>query len=290
MTDQTRGEVTEDRLDHDSFTTCLRRSGSADRPAMLLIHGSGPGASGWSNWQYLMPDLGGQFHCIAMDLSGYGNSPAPDDMPASTAAWLEIWVAQVISLVRRLGLGRVHLLGNSLGGAIALHSALRAPDLFDRIALMGSVGVPCRLTRELDRIWGFYDNPTLDMMRLTMQWFAHDPDFLGERLNEIAAARFKAAMRPEIRAAFASMFPAPRETALKALEVPDAGLRMIRHPTLLIHGIEDAIVPLETSLALMRRLGGAVQTHFYNRSSHWTQVEHRDSFNHVIAEFFAGRL
>ncbi|CAM5616898.1 2-hydroxy-6-oxononadienedioate/2-hydroxy-6-oxononatrienedioate hydrolase [Aquamicrobium terrae] len=60
---------------------------------------------------------------------------------------------------------------------------------------------------------------------------------------------------------------------------------------LLIHGIEDAHrVPLETSLRLMKRLGGPVQTHFYNRSSHWTQVEHKDSFNTLIAEFFGGRI
>jgi 2-hydroxymuconate-semialdehyde hydrolase len=290
MTNQTLTEVTEEKFVHDGFTTSLRRSGSAELPAMLLIHGSGPGAAGWSNWQYLMPELGGQFHCIAMDLSGYGNSPAPEAMPATTAEWLEIWVAQIVSLVRKLGLGRVHLVGNSLGGALALHCALRAPDLFDRVALMGSAGVPCRLTRELDRIWGFYDNPTEEMMRLVMQWFAYDPEFLGERLGEIATARFKAAMQPEIRAAFASMFPAPREKALEALEVPDASLRMIRHPVLLIHGVEDAIVPLETSLTLIQRLGGPVQAHFYNRSSHWTQVEHKDSFNHVIAEFFSGRL
>jgi 2-hydroxymuconate-semialdehyde hydrolase len=86
------------------------------------------------------------------------------------------------------------------------------------------------------------------------------------------------------------MFPAPREHALRALEVPDAGLRMIRNPMLLIHGIEDAIVPLETSLTLMHRLGGAVQTHFYNRSSHWTQVEHRESFNNLLAAFFSNQI
>lgn len=290
MNIQRRTDITEERVIHDGFTTLLRRSDLPDLPAMLLIHGSGPGATGWSNWQYLMPELGGRFHCLAMDLSGYGGSPTPATMPKNTAGWLEVWIAQVASLVRHLGVGKVHLVGNSLGGAIALHAALRAPDLFDRIALMGPVGVPCRLTRELDLIWGFYENPSEDLMRLAMQWFAFDPAFLGDRLSEIAAARFKAAMQPELRAAFASMFPAPREKALEALEVPDAGLRMIRHPVLLIHGIEDAIVPFETSLTLMQRLGGAVQAHFYNRSSHWTQVEHKDSFNTLIAEFFGGRI
>jgi 2-hydroxymuconate-semialdehyde hydrolase len=96
-------------------------------------------------------------------------------------------------------------------------------------------------------------------------------------------------MQPDIRAAFASMFPAPREQAIPALEVPDAGSIANRHPVLLVHGVEDAIVPLETSLQLMHRLGGPVQTHRYNYSSHWTQVEHKDSFNTMLSEFFAGR-
>ena len=76
-------------------------------------------------------------------------------------------------------------------------------------------------------------------------------------------------------------------------EKPDTTVWMVRGNTGLtynFHGIEDAIVPLETSLTLMQRLGGPVQAHFYNRSSHWTQVEHKDSFNTLIAEFFDGRI
>ncbi|CAM5338935.1 hypothetical protein ATER59S_01068 [Aquamicrobium terrae] len=82
---KTQTDITEERVVHNGFETFLRRSGSPTLPAMLLIHGSGPGATGWSNWQYLMPELGGQFHCLALDLCGYGGSPAPDAMPKNTA-------------------------------------------------------------------------------------------------------------------------------------------------------------------------------------------------------------
>lgn len=290
MNMQAKAQVTEELLEHDGFVTRLRRSGRPDQPTILLIHGSGPGATGWSNWQYLLPELGDRFHCLAIDLCGYGASPALGALPATTAGWLEVWVSQITSLVSHLGGSKVNLVGNSLGGAIALHAAMRAPELFERIALMGPVGSPCRLTRELDLIWGFYDRPSEDLMRLSIQWFAYDPAFLGDKLSEIAAARYKAAMEPDIRRNFASMFPAPRQQALVELEVPDAGLRLIGHPVLLIHGIEDAIVPLDTSLYLMRRLGGPVQTHFYNRSSHWTQVEYKDSFNMLLAQFFGGTI
>ena len=279
-------EIVEETIEHEGFRTQLRRAGSPDLAPVILIHGSGPGATGWSNWQYLLPELGDRFQLLAIDLCGYGGTPAPDPMPSGTASWLSAWVAQVTSLARHVE-GKAHLVGNSLGGAVALHAALRAPDLFDRIALMGAAGSPCRLTRELDIIWGFYDDPSEDLMRMVTQWFAYDPDFLGKNLASIAEGRFRAAMQPQIRASFASMFPAPRQQSLVALEVPDAGLRAIRHDVLLIHGIEDAIVPIDTSLYLMRKLGGQVQTHFYNHSSHWTQVEHKPSFNGLIAAYLS---
>lgn len=287
--DKTVADIVEETIEHDGFHTRLRRAGSSDLDTVLLIHGSGPGATGWSNWQYLLPELGDRFNLLAIDLCGYGGTPAPNPMPDGTAEWLSVWVAQIVSIARHVG-GKVHLVGNSLGGALALHCVMRAPDLFGRIALMGPVGVPCRLTRELDMIWGFYENPSEDLMRLATQWFAYDPDFLGDNLESIASARFKAAMQPEIRKSFASMFPAPRQNALAALEVPDAGLRTIRNSVLLIHGLEDAIVPVDTSLYLMNKLGGPVQTHFYNHSSHWTQVEHKDSFNGLIASYFSGSI
>uniref|UniRef100_UPI0013D60CBC alpha/beta fold hydrolase n=1 Tax=Klebsiella aerogenes TaxID=548 RepID=UPI0013D60CBC len=78
--------------------------GQAELPAIILIHGSGPGATGWSNWQYLLPELGARFHCIALDLSGYGGSPSPNPMPRGTAEWLAVWIAQLTSLFRHLRL------------------------------------------------------------------------------------------------------------------------------------------------------------------------------------------
>jgi len=289
MANEAAADIVEESIEHEGFRTHLRRAGSSDLETILLIHGSGPGATGWSNWQYLLPQLGHRFNLLAIDLCGYGDTPAPDPLPAGTAEWLSVWVAQICSLARHVG-GKVHLVGNSLGGALALHSVISAPDLFGRVALMGPAGAPCRLTRELDIIWGFYDRPSEDLMRVVTQWFAYDPDFLGDNLASIAAARFKAAMQPEIRRSFSSMFPAPRQNALVALEVPDAGLRAIRNPVLVIHGLQDAIVPVDTSLHLMHKLGGPVQTHFYGKSSHWTQLEHKDSFNGLIAAYFSGDI
>ncbi|MGA0565185.1 alpha/beta fold hydrolase [Ancylobacter sp. VNQ12] len=89
MNMQTRTDTTEVGIVHDAFTTLLRCSGSPTLPATVLIHGSGPGAVCRSNWQYLIPELGGRFHCLAMGLCSYGGSPVPDAMPKKIADFFD---------------------------------------------------------------------------------------------------------------------------------------------------------------------------------------------------------
>lgn len=282
--------IVKEVIRHDGFETKVNLAGAPDLPAVLLLHGSGPGASAWSNWQYIMPELADRFFLVAPDLAGFAESSGPGSPPLGAARWMEVWVDQVISLIEHMRLKRVNLVGNSLGGAIALQAALRRVDAFDRIALMGPVGTPVKLTRELDLIWGFYDSPSVHRMESAMRWFAWDPSIMGDQIGAIAKMRFEAAMQPRVREMFARMFPAPRQQHLDAMTVADSDLRRITQPVLLLHGQEDPIVPIDTSEYLIRHLGGPVQMHVYNRCSHWTQVEYKDSFNRLVADFFADRI
>ena len=61
------------------FLTHLHRAGEGE--AVLFIHGSGPGATGLSNWQLALPELGRDFLCLAPDLVGYGESTHPEPPP-----------------------------------------------------------------------------------------------------------------------------------------------------------------------------------------------------------------
>lgn len=87
-----------------------------------------------------------------------------------------------------------------------------------------------------------------------ISWFAHDPATVGGDLNEIARMRLEAAMVPQVRRSFSAMFPSPRQRHIDDLAVPDEELQRMDHPVLLIHGRDDPIVPLETSLYLLRHL------------------------------------
>lgn len=96
------------------FLTHLHRAGEGE--AVLFIHGSGPGATGLSNWQLALPELGRDFLCLAPDLVGYGESTHPEPPPRGARAWMRLWVDQLLGLLDALGLERAHLVGNSLGG------------------------------------------------------------------------------------------------------------------------------------------------------------------------------
>jgi 2-hydroxymuconate-semialdehyde hydrolase len=126
-------------------------------------------------------------------------------------------------------------------------------------------------------------------MAQVITWFVYDVNVVSSRLDTIAQARFEAAMQSDVRRSFEAMFPAPRQKLLDELVVPDIALSRMQHPILLVHGRDDAIVPLETSLYLAQRLPN-VQLHIYGQCSHWTQIERSQSFHRLLLDFFTGQL
>lgn len=272
-----------------SYKTYVNASGEDQAEAILFLHGSGPGVTAWSNWQFALPALGGQFRCLAPDLVGFGATEHPKDPPKTMRGWMRLWVDQCLALLDALQIKKAHLVGNSMGGAIALHLLMDAPERFDRVVHMGPIGTPHQITPGLDRLWGFYEDPSVQMFRNLIRWFVYDDAFLADRLDSIAKTRFEAAMNPDVERSFKAMFPAPRQTAIDDLVVSELALRRMDHPTLLVHGRDDHIVPMETSLYLLEHLPKA-QLHVYGQCSHWIQVEYAQSFNQLLAQFFCGQI
>jgi 2-hydroxymuconate-semialdehyde hydrolase len=203
--------------------------------------------------------------------------------------WMRLWVDQSLAVLDALKTEKAHLVGNSMGGAIALHLLMEAPERFERVVLMGSIGAPHTITPELDRLWGFYDDPSLRMFRNIICWFVYDDTIIADRLDAIAQARFEAAMNPDVQRSFKAMFPAPRQIVIDDLVVPELALRRMTQPVLLIHGRDDKIVPMDTSLHLLTHLP-SVQLHVFGQCSHWTQIEYAKSFNHLLAQFFSAQI
>lgn len=242
---------------------------------VLMLHGSGPGVSAWANWRLLLQSIGDGFRMIAPDLAGFGYTTAPQ----GTHFTRQLWLDQIVGLLDALKLDRVHVIGNSFGGSMALALAIAYPERVERLVLMGSVGVPFELTEGLDAVWGY--QPGLENMRALMKIFAFDHSLIGDALVQL---RHEASMRPGIQEAFASMFPAPRQRWIEAMSHPQADIRALAHPTLLVHGRDDRVIPLSTSLTLLEWIDNS-QLHVFGRCGHWTQIERAGEFARLVSAF-----
>jgi len=284
------GNMDHSYIQTGAYRTHFHQTGQKGKDAILFIHGSGPGATALSNWQHALPFFSEQgFYCVAPDLIGFGKSEHPDSPPIGTRTWLNIWIEQLKQLLDALNIERTHVVGNSLGGAVALHLALHIPERINRVTLMGPAGAPFSITTELDRIWGFYEDASKQSMMQIIRWFAYDDHFLRDQLSEIAEMRLASALQPEIRRSYEAMFPAPRQQHVDGLIVPAASLRRMEQPVLLIHGREDPIVPVETSYYFAQHLPN-MKLAVFGQCSHWTQIEHRDAFHQLVLQFLTGKI
>lgn len=243
---------------------------------VLLIHGSGPGVTGWANWRLTIPALAENFQVIAPDIVGFGYTERPADVLYN----METWLNHILGFMDALGIEKAHVVGNSFGGGLALAMAIRAPQRVERLVLMGSAGLPFILTEGLDRVWGY--TPSIDNMRGLLDLFAFDRSRVTD---DLARMRFEASIRPGIQEAFAQMFPAPRQNSVNSLASDEVAIKALPHTTMIVHGREDKIIPLASSYELFSMIQQA-QIHVFGQCGHWTQIEHTTRFNKLISDFF----
>lgn len=260
---------------HDQGTSAL------GQPPVLFVHGSGPGVSAWANWRLVLPRLATQRRVVAPDMLGFGYTDRPEPPDQAGLYTMDAWVQQAVDLLDALDIAQADLVGNSFGGALALALAIRHPQRVRRLVLMGSVGVRFPITPGLDAVWGY--TPSFENMRGIMDVFAHDRRLVND---ELAKLRYEASIRPGFQESFGAMFPAPRQRWVDALASPEAAIRALPHSTLVIHGRDDQVIPMSTSLTLAQWIPDA-QLHLFGRCGHWTQIEHTERFVRLVGDFLA---
>jgi pimeloyl-ACP methyl ester carboxylesterase len=273
----TTDDLSSFRVAHDEFDSHCLEAGRG-RP-VLLIHGSGPGVSGRANWQGLMRSpLRERYRFLAPDVVGFGQTRAG----AGTDLSHDSRVRHLVGLLDALGLDSVDIVGNSMGGGLALALAHRHPERVRRMVLMGTVGISFPISPGLDRVWGY--TPSVENMRELMRLFAYNQDLVTEELIQL---RFEASAVPDVQQRYADAFAAPRQRHLDAMALSESELAQIAVPTLLVHGRDDQIIPLDaTSLRLVRILPKADLVVF-SRCGHWTQIERAQDFQRQVDGFFA---
>lgn len=244
---------------------------------VVLIHGSGPGVTAYANWRLTIPHLAKRYRVLAPEMVGFGYSARPAEIEYGA----QTWVDQIVAFLDALSIQRASLVGNSFGGAIALRVAAELPDRVQRLVLMGSIGVPFPITDALEAVWGY--EPSLQSMRSLLDFFAYSRELVSDELAEV---RYRASIEPGFQQSFSAMFPAPRQRHIDAMATPDDQIAGLPHETLIIHGRDDRVIPLCTSLRLLELIERS-ELHVFGRCGHWTQIERSEDFNRLLDEFLA---
>ncbi len=251
-----------------------------DGAPVLLIHGSGPGVTAWANWRLNMPELAKRFRVIAPDMFGFGYSDSKGRIEDK-----RVWVDQVASLLDSLGIDKVSMVGNSFGGGITLAFMIAHPDRVERAVLMGPAGLDFPITPALDLVWGY--QPSLEEMRASLKYLAWDHSRLTE---DLVQSRYEASARPEAHEPYHATFGgADRQRNIAMLASREEDVAALKHETLILHGLFDQVIPLESTVRLASLLPRA-DLHVFAECGHWVQIERMASFNRMVAEFFENGL
>ena len=256
------------------FKTNYHDLGKGD--IITFIHGSGPGVTAWANWGRLFPLIKDDFRIIAPDMSGFGYT---ERVPGKKNNVI-VWVKQIIDLMDALKIEKTNLVGNSFGGALAMSLAIRHPDRFNRIVLMGSMGISFPITYGLEKGWGY--EPSLEAMAELLELFTYDHSFANEALIK---SRYEASIQSGFQESFSAIFPAPRQNGIESLAVDQTYIRDIQHEVLIIHGRDDRVIPLDNAYKLHQLIKNS-QLHVFGRCGHWTQIEHGQGFADQLRLFF----
>lgn len=255
---------------------------SADLPTAVYVHGLGGSSLNWTDLMHaLQPFVDGW----AVDLGGFGFSPPPRDGDMSPAGHAR----SVVDLVERLDSGPVHLLGNSMGGAVALQLAARRPDLVRSLTLISPAlpsltitkqsahlpviavpGIGERLvakfmesTDPADRVRGTVDVTFADSSRVPPQRLEEAALMVGEHdRHPYAADAFLASLRGLLRT-YADVGP----------QRPWKLAERVACPTLVVYGRRDPLVDSRGAHRVTRHFRDA-HVVVLPDSGHVAQMEH----------------
>lgn len=261
-----------------SATIHVNEAGDPTTEAVILLHGSGPGATGWSNFSHNIPVLAERYHVIAADMPGWGES--------DPVTWQDRnHVQNLVELMDALDIDKATIIGNSMGGGTTIRFGYTHPERVTRLITMGSSSGETTLTgaggltEGLKILQKGYRKPSFDTMKELVDVMTFDSTFATDELIQSRADMVTA--HPQHAQNFID------GTGKRAIvELDWAQVKTIKAPTLLFHGRDDRVVHYENSLRLSTLIGDS-RIHLINRCGHWLQIEHADEFNRLVLDFMA---
>lgn len=265
-------EVTPERLIHYTDHAPI----GASNGTAIFIHGSGPGASGWSNFKHnvsAFQEAG--YRCIVYDQWGYGKTSKPQDVDHT----LDFFVDGLVSLMDSADVANAVLVGNSLGGAVALGLALRHPERVEKLILMAPGGIESRED--------YFSMPGIQAM---VKYPMGSPEFTKEVLAQLLTQLVydPGNVDDELVDERWATLETQNAHVLATMQIPDLSdqLASIDINTLVFWGTEDRFCPASGTWKILQ-MKGNVQAELVNYCGHWVMSEYPDLFNERCLSFLS---
>jgi 2-hydroxy-6-oxonona-2,4-dienedioate hydrolase len=255
-------------------------------PALILIHGSGPGVTGWANFRGNIGVFAQHYHCFIVDLPGYGGSAPVEGNPMATAA------QAIIRFMDDKKIDKAHIIGNSLGGLVGSIVAAQHPARVNRFVAIGGIGYNIFTPfpgEGITLLSEFAENPTRENLVRWLRSMVYDESLITEALIE---ERMKQALEPNTLASTRALYSKAALNGLKAMNAgPNAAasfahLASIQAPTLLTWGRDDKVSAMDRALVPMRMVPNC-ELHVFSNCGHWTMIERKAEFENVVLAFLA---
>jgi len=263
----------------------LRYRESGEGPPLVLLHGSGPGVTGWRNFAGIMPAFAEHFRTFVLEFPGFGVSDdvdTPHPMVAAQTATRDV--------MDGMGLEKVHLLGNSMGGFIATAFAAVFPERVDKLVTIGGAGASLFAptpSEGIVRLSEFVEDPTRDRLVDWLNSMVYDRALVTDEMIE---ERWAQAIAPGTLASSRAMYGrAALERMAAEAGDPETvpawmSLRAVQAPTLVTWGRDDRVSPVDMSLIPMRLLPRG-EIHIFPDCGHWVMIEQREAFESAVIAF-----
>jgi 2-hydroxy-6-oxonona-2,4-dienedioate hydrolase/4,5:9,10-diseco-3-hydroxy-5,9,17-trioxoandrosta-1(10),2-diene-4-oate hydrolase len=261
---------------------------SGDGPAVVMLHGGGPGASGVSNYSRNIDALAQQFRVIVPDMPGYGRSAKGIDQSDPFG-----YLADVIrGLLDEVGVATGHLVGNSYGGSAALRLALDTPQRVGKLVLMGPGGigttraVPTAGLKKLLAYYGGNGPSRAKLEAFIRNYLVYEGASVPDKLIDL---RYAASIDPEVMADPPLRRPSG-PTALRTLWrmdlTRDSRLKNLQTPTLVLWGRDDK-VNRPSGGPMLQNLMPNTELVMTSHTGHWMQWERAELFNRLVVDFLS---
>ncbi len=246
--------------------------------AVIMVHGGGPGASGWSNYVQNVGPLSERFHVLLVDLPGFGKS----DPVVMHELRNRVNATALRDLLDALGIEKANVVGNSMGAASSATFAIMYPERINKLVLMGGASGAGRSLFQplplegIKRLNEAFNDPTMDTFRRMIEVFVYDSSFMTD---ELLQQRLKATLdHPEHLEA--------RKKSTGGMEDLTPLLHAITAKTLVIWGRDDRFASLDRVLHYLWHIPDA-QLHLFSRCGHWVQYEKAEEFSRLVFDFLS---